>query len=358
MSANEIDKMRESAKKLMADVFEAFRARRSVSAEIGKRKRSINAPIEDYIQERMLIESFNVDGGNAGRLFSMLIQDSLEAQGARTLDAMYDDVEIEGISALRSYGLTDEEGLKNFVMLRVPGAEKMDVGFVQGRRAAIISWVLEFGYGKPANIIEPFGKSIDSAFWIIGSRPYRHRSIDEAIKFKGGTVIMKIPNIFGRQISHDELAKIGEAMELAPTLIDITYSEINRNGRISTMYEVSGNSVMVYGLPGTVGYPWETAAIIGDKGTVRRTLMRFYSIWGMMAKEFPMPSIDIYPALKMLEERAEELSRISKGKISLPDYGPFAIIEGSVAELPVWARPVNGSNYGSYNGISVINLLK
>jgi len=358
MSTNEIEKMREEAKKLMADIFEAFRARRSVSAKIGEHKRSINAPIEDYIQERMLIESFNVDGGNAGRLFSMLIQDSLEAQGVRPLEVIYDDVEIEGISALCSYGLTDEESLKSFVKLRVPGAEKMDVGFVQGRRAAIISWALEFGYGKPANIIEPFGKSIDSAFWIIGSRPYRHRAIDEAIKFKGGTIIIKLPNIFGRQISHDELAKIEEAMELAPTLIDITYSEINRNGRISTIYEVSGNSVMVYGMPGTVGYPWETAAIIGDKDTVRRTLKRFYSIWGIRAKEFPMPSSDISPALKMREERSEELSRINKGIISLPEYGPFAIIEGSAAGLPGWARPVNASNYGSYNGISVINLLK
>lgn len=358
MSSNEIDKMRQEAKKLMAGIFENFRARRSVSSKIGECKKSMNAPMEDYVQEKLLMEKFNVDGGNSGRLFSMLIQDSLEAQGKRPLDAIYNDVEIDGISALRSDGQADEESLKSFVKGAVPGASKLDVGFVQGRRAAIISWAIEFGYGKPANIIEPFGKSIDSAFWIIGSRPYRHRSIDEAIKFNCGTILLKLPNIFGRQISYEELDKIDGAMERMPALIDITYSEIGKNGRPFTTHGVRGSSVMVYGLPGTVGFPWETAAIIGEQATVKRTLERFYSIWGIKAKEFPGPSSDVSPAIKMLEERSEELSRLRNGLISLPEYGPFAILEGSASKLPGWARPVDASNYGNYNGMSVINLLK
>ncbi len=141
-------------------------------------------------------------------------------------------------------------------------------------------------------------------------------------------------------------------------LIDITYSEIGIKGKFSEIPEVCGKSVMVYGLPGTVGYPWETAAIIGEADTVERTLKRFYSIWGAIPSIFPAPAGDISPAINMLKDRAKELSNSGIGHLNIPDYGPFAIIGKSIRTLPVWAKAVDVSYYGNFKDSYVVNLLK
>ncbi|MEM0097825.1 MAG: hypothetical protein QXH39_00060 [Conexivisphaerales archaeon] len=359
MNDREIVEIREKARKLMAGIFENFYNRRSVSAKIGSRKKAMKIQVEDYQQEKLLMESFNANVGNEGRLFSILIQDSLEFQGQFPMKTIYEDVEIEGISALRSMTLWGRSNLENYIKSTVPGIGGLDVGFVQGRRTAIISWAIEFGYGRAANIIEPIGRSIDQVFWITGSRPYRHTSIGQALKFlKTGTLIMKLPSIFGNGINYEDKAEISRIAENMPVLIDITYSEIGIKGKFSDMPEVSGKSIMVYGLPGTVGYPWETAAIIGEKDTVEKTLKRSFSIFGVMPSAFPAPTEDISLAINVLRQRVEELRNSNLKSLNVPDYGPFAILDKRNDRLPKWVKAVDGSYYGNFNSFYVVNLLK
>lgn len=359
MSESDISKMRDEARRLMAGIFGNFYNRRSVSVQIGALKRAMKMQVEDYLQEKQLMENFNANEGNQGRLFSILVQDSLEAQGQLPIKTFYDDVEIEGISSLRSTGTGDQNSLETYIKSTVPGAGSLGIGLVQGRRAAIISWAVEFGYGMAANIIEPLGRSMDQAFWAIGSRPYRHSSVNQALKFsRNGVLIIKVPGIFGKGISEEDRVELSRFAESMPALVDITYSEIGLKGEFPEMPEVKGKSVMVYGLPGTVGYPWETAAIIGEADTVERTLKRFYSIWGAIPSIFPAPAGDISPAINMLKDRVKELTNFGIEQLNLPDYGPFAIIGKSTGALPAWTKAVDASHFGNFKDSYVVNLLK
>ncbi|MCL4344386.1 MAG: hypothetical protein JRN26_00360 [Nitrososphaerota archaeon] len=359
MSSSDIAKIRGDARRLMAGVFENFYNRRLVSVQIGERKRAMKMQMEDYAQEKQLMESFGAQEGNQGRLFSILVQDSLEAQGQSPIKAFYDDVEIEGISILHGFSQGDQNSLENYIKTTVPVSRKLGIGFVQGRRAAAISWAVEFGYGRATNIIEPMGRSIDQAFWLIGSRPYRHSSVKQALKSSmGGTSIMKLPDIFGKEINDEDMAEIMQLIEKMPVLIDITYSEIGLKGKLSDLPEVSDKSVMIYGLPGTVGCPWETAAIIGEAGTVEKTLRRFYSMWGLVPSILPSPVVDISPAINMLRERAKEFRNFVNGSLNVPDHGPFAIAGKPIGGLPAWAKAVDASYYGNFKDSYVVNLLK
>ncbi len=62
--------------------------------------------------------------------------------------------------------------------------------------------------------------------------------------------------------------------------------------------------------------------------------------------------------MNMLAERVKELHSFSGELISVPDYGPFAIVGKSAGNLPAWAKAVDVSYYGDFKGMYVVNLLK
>jgi chorismate mutase len=359
VNSGDLAERREEAKKLMSGIFRNFYDRRSVVRDIGERKSSLRMQMEDYLQEFRLMEEFRAFGGNEGRLFSILIQDSLESQGLAPRENIYGDLEIEGITALCAFNPGNRDDLENYVRSTVPGTEQLSIEFVQGRRLAILSWVIEFGYGKAVNIIEPMGRSLDQPFWAVGSRPYRHSSLrlDSNI-LKYGTVILKVPNAFGRGINVDDRGAIGELVkEDAHMLFDITYSEMCIGKQFSGIPTMNDKSVMVYGIPGTVGCPWETAAVIGERSTVERILKRSYSLSGIKPSiMLPAPPSNISVALEMLKSRVKELQDLVGESFTVPEQGPFGLLSGK-KNAPPWIKSVDASFYGNYRGFRVVNLL-
>ncbi|MGC8557527.1 MAG: hypothetical protein ACP5NC_00835 [Nitrososphaeria archaeon] len=358
MNSEDLAERREAAKKLMSGIFRNFYDRRSVVKDIGEKKSSLRMQVEDYLQEFRLMEEFRAFGGNEGRLFSILIQDSLEAQGLVPRENVYGDLEIEGITALCAFKPGNRDDLENYVRGTVPGTEQLSIEFVHGRRLAIIPWIIEFVYGKAVNIIEPMGRSLDQSFWAVGSRPYRHSSLKlDSNILKYGGVILKVPNAFGRGINGDDRDIIGELLNGdTHMLFDITYSEISLGKPFSGIPTMNGKSVMVYGIPGTVGCPWETAAVIGEHSTVERILKRSYSLSGIKPSMIPAPPSNISVVLEMLKSRAKELHNMEGESFTVPEQGPFGLLNGKKSTLS-WVKSVDASFYGNYRGFRVVNLL-
>lgn len=355
---SELAERREAAKKLMSGIFRNFYGRRSVVRDIGERKSSLRMQVEDYMQEFRLMEEFRAFGGNEGRLFSILIQDSLEAQGLGPRENIYGDLEIEGITSLCAFNPGNRDDLENYVRSTVPGTEHHSIEFVHGRRLAILSWVIELGYGKVVNIIEPMGRSLDQLFWAVGSRPYRHSSLrlnPNILKY--GSVILKVPNAFGKGINADDRDTIGElAKGDVHMLFDITYSEMCIGQPFSGITTMNDKSVMIYGIPGTVGCPWETAAVIGERSIVERILKRSYSLSGVKPSMLPAPPSNVSVALEILKSRVEELHDLEGESFTVPEQGPFGLLSVK-KNTPTWVKSVEASLYGNYSGFRVVNLL-
>jgi histidinol-phosphate/aromatic aminotransferase/cobyric acid decarboxylase-like protein/chorismate mutase len=268
---------REEAYKVLRDIMALVLKRREIVKRIGRIKRSINLPIEDFEREkemriRLVQEGLPLDDEFLGLLFNLLIKDSLTQQGWKepkevraTAPIRMDDDRL-CIRLKESLFLQKKEVDLNVLAERIGsrlGLELKPHNILPtyGRRLSIFLILYALCRGKSVTIPLPSPAMYGKLSWFAGARPIR---VDEE-KGYGDHMLVSSPNDpTGKVYELDELDRLTGGLS-GRLILDASYFDLHYTDKPP----LPADAIITYGLSTPFGLPFPHI-IIADREMIKK----------------------------------------------------------------------------------------